>query len=792
MPPEQVNGDVKAMGPGCDIYSLGVVLYQLLTGRLPFDPASGLGALMGQIVCDPPPPPSRFRADLSPELEAICLKTLAKKAEDRPRSMAELAKALESFLRGQGGGARPGGDDPAKLVFAQMLATDTDVAPRPAGVSRPVRRPRWPWLAGIGLGAAILLAALLAFLLRGPRDGTVVIELSQPGAGVDVRVDGHRVDLGHPLVLNAGKHQLTVQGPAIETVAESFTVHPGRAIRLPVTLKPRQLISASRPVAPPEQRIGAEEPALTNPVAPTPAKAPPEQADPKLVAKPPPAPKRAEPSLLLPIPPDAEAQRAREGIRQQYAALYTRQDRAERLALAERLRGQADETLDNPTRRYALWQEARQLAIQAAAIVPALRISDDMAHTFVLDGLELKVGALRDINGRLTTPGPAYPASERPELNHHLAARALEVLDGACAARKFETAFDLLEMCNAAESRARYDGDVVLIPPAPAELEALKPQFARLQRDPEDGSASFQVGRFLCLSEGRWQAGLPLLAKANDPLWQAAARSELKRPGDAAAHIATGDTWKRLFDRERGRDHGRLGWHARSWYDLALSELPPVERRAVVTRALQIGGAPNLSRVKPFFDADTADLGSGLPTHKSEPRYEWDSGYAHGRWFMRTTAGDWHGVFITRFAAPFACQVIARVVDPPSAAWELFLANPEQKHEYKVRVDGTGAVRLLFWDDKTKVESILAAPGPPGVKPQSGFRTLLVVARASQLDLYLDGVPLLNTAVRLPRDVGPGQIQFGVVSGNAGGAHMEVQRLTIWPADGVPHLGARP
>ncbi|HMF17611.1 MAG TPA: serine/threonine-protein kinase, partial [Gemmataceae bacterium] len=99
MAPEQVTPQAGPLGPWTDIYSLGVVLYQLLTGRTPFV-ESGL-TLCYQIAHEKPPPPSQFRGGLDPALEAIVLKALAQRPQDRFASAGQFSEALQGWLRGE-------------------------------------------------------------------------------------------------------------------------------------------------------------------------------------------------------------------------------------------------------------------------------------------------------------------------------------------------------------------------------------------------------------------------------------------------------------------------------------------------------------------------------------------------------------------------------------------------------------------------------------------------------------------------------------------------------------------
>jgi PAS domain S-box-containing protein len=96
MAPEQASGDAEKIGPWTDVYSLGVLLYVMLTGRLPYE-GSALTILLRQLD-EAPPPPSSLRAGLDPALEAIVLKAMSRQSADRHQSAQQFIDALDGWL----------------------------------------------------------------------------------------------------------------------------------------------------------------------------------------------------------------------------------------------------------------------------------------------------------------------------------------------------------------------------------------------------------------------------------------------------------------------------------------------------------------------------------------------------------------------------------------------------------------------------------------------------------------------------------------------------------------------
>ncbi|WP_327253087.1 serine/threonine-protein kinase [Streptomyces sp. NBC_01244] len=139
MAPEQAMGG--AVGPHTDLYALGVVLYELLSGNVPFAGSTALGVLHRHLY-EPPLPVRQLRPEVPQQLEAVLLNLLAKDPQDRPASAQAVYASLAPLLPHHGSGAPTGPLDPTR-PFLRPQAPWPDrahvIPPRPATPPQPPR-----------------------------------------------------------------------------------------------------------------------------------------------------------------------------------------------------------------------------------------------------------------------------------------------------------------------------------------------------------------------------------------------------------------------------------------------------------------------------------------------------------------------------------------------------------------------------------------------------------------------------------------------------------------------------
>jgi predicted Ser/Thr protein kinase len=163
MPPEQVEGLADQIGPWSDVYSLGATMYAVFCGVHPFTAQTTL-QLLQKVVNEAPPSPRSKNAEISADLEAIILKAMAKKKEDRYQSAAAVADALKRVLLKMDSAAAGVAEPPA---------------PAPTPLSRPVppvsQAPKvWP------------IVAMLLVMFAGVGAGCIWLYKSWKGAAADI------------------------------------------------------------------------------------------------------------------------------------------------------------------------------------------------------------------------------------------------------------------------------------------------------------------------------------------------------------------------------------------------------------------------------------------------------------------------------------------------------------------------------------------------------------------------------------------------------------------------------
>jgi serine/threonine-protein kinase len=255
MSPEQAAG--ATIDHRADVYGLGVMAYELLTGVLPFEGDSAIATLVAHQT-RPPEPPSRRRAGVPPEVDALVLRAMAKRPEDRFDSMNQLVAEL-ARIRSRMAGETP---EPMPILREPGVTPRIDLPPfrpsrrgetlaLPPGAVSGVRRsppPRSPARVAAGIAAVIALvamAALAGWWIRGLGGGEP--QTSWPG-GFPVAPGGTS---GRPAAPPAA---LPSQAPAPAPSSTTGETRPEPIEAAPA--QPRSARSGPQPTTPPERAPG--------------------------------------------------------------------------------------------------------------------------------------------------------------------------------------------------------------------------------------------------------------------------------------------------------------------------------------------------------------------------------------------------------------------------------------------------------------------------------------------------------------------------------------------------------
>lgn len=273
MSPEQIN-DRQALGPATDIYSLGVVMYELLAGRAAF--SGSVVSVIAKVLHDQPTPLVQLRSDISPALAAICARAMAKSPGERFASMKELAIALSAYLKGPAatGNTMPLAPLP-DLSEIDALAAAPASAPLPTKFPAYGARSAWPaavkWAVGAGIGAvAILLLAMIArAVFRNANEHRFIAQGETPATN-------------QPAAANTTESEDTVAAPAnnLPEILPPVIPPPPPPIVAPATEDNAKTTTAESPPeteAPPEPPPSNDESPLEPDVTVPPATEPPPQ-----------------------------------------------------------------------------------------------------------------------------------------------------------------------------------------------------------------------------------------------------------------------------------------------------------------------------------------------------------------------------------------------------------------------------------------------------------------------------------------------------------------------------------
>jgi hypothetical protein len=310
------------------------------------------------------------------------------------------------------------------------------------------------------------------------------------------------------------------------------------------------------------------------------------------------APKPVAKAAKLPVPKQADQDKAEAALKEEYKSLYGAKGKQEdSLTLAVKFLQPGRENRADPAAWFVLLREARDAATRAKRPRLAVEAIDEIDRRFEIEPIAMKLQVLNKISEAKEKDVVAAKAVMKT---------ALDQADDTLAAGNAEATQQLIDVAEAAANagkKAKPDEALnSLMKKRKQELEAFNKAVKavaasreKLASAPSDPNTNQAVGQYLCLIEGRWDEGLPLLAKGSDDICSAA-KQDLTAPADLKAQIAAGDAWWNLLVNYQGRQERNLMRRAAAWYELALPNATETDQNRLLKRiaeAEDAGRIPN-------------------------------------------------------------------------------------------------------------------------------------------------------------------------------------------------------
>lgn len=285
----------------------------------------------------------------------------------------------------------------------------------------------------------------------------------------------------------------------------------------------------------------------------------------------------------IPVPGPDQLAEARRRLREAFGQVYEAAEDPQTITeAADQMLAEAGQLQDNPEARYALLQDARELAVTSGNVQLAVAATERLIEVFELDTVRLQVETLTELARQVRAD----------RQRHALAVAGDALLDDLVAADRYKPAERIGRLATAA---ARRVGDWTLVKRLVArgrQLEQIEAAHQDAERAKESGQdVDLVVGRFLSFFKGDWEGGLVRLARGNDEQLSALARQELAKPTAVSEQIALADAWWDLAERQEGLVQAHLRQHAGAWFQRAMLNATGLGKKRVEQRLARLAAA---------------------------------------------------------------------------------------------------------------------------------------------------------------------------------------------------------